>query len=194
MQLIDQNFNTSVLARWYFSYLMSDLMENKNLEEFIQSETNSFDLVIVEAFHQEYTVTMGHKFNAPVINLSSTMIWVSISKWLHVPFTFSYIPDCCIGVMDDMNFLERFKNTITGVIEMYVENYLYLPMMKSLMNKHFTYKGWESRPPLEQMLSNVSLVLINTHYAVGVCRPFTPDVIEVGGMHIKKPKPLPQVR
>lgn len=193
MQLINQNFITSVLSRWYISYFMSSWMENENLKEFIQSETNSFDLVIIEAFHQEYTIAMGHKFNAPVINLSSTMIWVSISKWLHVPSTFSYIPDCCIGVIDDMSFTERLKNTITGVIELYVENYLYMPIMKSILNKHFTYKGWESRPPLEQMLNNVSLLLINTHHAVGVCRPFPSGVIEVGGMHIKEPKPLPQV-
>jgi len=76
---------------------------------------------------------------------------------------------------------------------MYVENYLYMPMMKSTMNKYFTYKEWESRPSLEKMLNNVSLTLMNSHYAVGVCRPYFPGVVEVGGMHIKEPKPLPQV-
>jgi len=76
---------------------------------------------------------------------------------------------------------------------MYVENLLYIPMIKSIMTKHFTYKGWESRPPLEDMLKNVSLTLMNANHAIGICRPTTQGVVEVGGMHIKAPKPLPQV-
>jgi len=76
---------------------------------------------------------------------------------------------------------------------MVVEDYLYIPMMKTKMSKYFTYTGWQSRPTLEQMLNNVSLTLMNAHHAVGVCRPYLPGVIEVGGMHIKEPKPLPKV-
>lgn len=193
MQLIDKNLVTLVMIRWYFSNLLSKLMEHDNIKKLIHSETYSFDLVMVETFLQEYTIAIGHKFNAPVINLSSATMWVSISKWLHVPSTFSYIPDCCIGVTDDMNFVERLKNTITGILEMYVENYLYLPIMKSAMNKYFTYKGWESRPPIEKMLNNVSVTLMNAHYSIGVCRPYPPGIVEVAGMHIKEPKPLPQV-
>lgn len=193
MQLIDKNIITTILIRWFFAGLLSNVMEHHNLKTFIDSETNSFDLIMVETFLQEYTIAIGHKFNAPVVNLSPAMVWTSVSKWLHVPSTFSYIPDCCIGVTDDMNYVERLKNTITGIFEMYIENYLYMPNMKSIMNKHFGYKGWESRPSLEKMLNNVSLTLINAHHAIGICRPYLPGIIEVGGMHIKEPKPLPPV-
>jgi len=148
---------------------------------------------MIETFCQEYTVAIGHKFNAPVINLAPAMIWGSISKWIHVPSTFSYIPDSFVKTANEMSFVERLKNTVTGVMQLYVENYLYLPKMKEIMNKHFIYKNWESRPSLEDMLNNVSLTLTNSHYAIGIPRPYLPGVIEVGGMHIKKPKPLPKV-
>lgn len=193
MQLAEQNMLTTVTGRWSMANFLSASVDNKVVEDLIQSDTNSFDLVLIESFFQEYTVALGHKFNAPVVNLSPVMVWVSMSKWLHVPSTFSYIPDCCIGVRNNMSFVERLKNTFTGALEMYVETYLYIPMIKSIMAKHFTYKGWESRPPLEHMLSNVSLTLMNAHQEIGVCRPYLPGVIEVGGMHIKDPKPLPQV-
>lgn len=167
-------------------------MEHSKIIEFVQSEDNSFDLVMVESFLQEYTVAIGHKFNAPVVNLSPAMVWFSASKWLHLPSTFSYVPDCCIGVTDDMSFVDRLKNTIVGFIEMVVEDYLYIPMMKVVMSKNFAYVGWESRPTLEQMLNNVSLTLMNAYHATGVCRPYLQGVVEVGGMHIKEPKPLPK--
>lgn len=193
MQLSKLNFIHTVLIRWSMANMLSASLDNQIVKDLIQSESNSFDLIIIESFLQEYTVALGHKFNAPVINMASSMPWVSMNKWLHIPSTFSYIPDCCLGTTDDMSFFERLKNTLAGVIQMYVENYLYIPKMKSLMTKYFTYKGWESRPSLEQMLRNVSLTLLNANHAIGVCRPYPPGAIEVGGMHIKEPKPLPQV-
>lgn len=188
------NFITSVQIKWRLGVQLSEtVMSHKIMKEFIQSNSNSFELVLVESFCQEYTVAMGHKFNAPVINLAPATIWGSISKWLHVPSTFSYIPDLCLKSANDMSFIERLKNTITGIMQLYVENYAYLLKMKEVMNKYFRYEGWESRPTLERMLNNVSLTLVNSHHAIGVPRPYLPGVIEVGGMHIKEPKSLPKV-
>jgi len=99
-----------------------------------------------------------------------------------------------LGVTSDMSFTQRLKNTITGVLQLYVENYLYLPKMKEVMDTHFIYKGWESRPSLEDMLNNVSLTLVNSHHAIGISRPYLPGVIDVGGMHIKESKSLSGVR
>lgn len=194
MDLVHLNFFTSVPLKWRLGVQLSELvMSHKNMKKFIRSNAYSFDLVMIETFCQEYSVTIGHKFHAPVINLAPAMVWASISKWLHVPSTFSYIPDSFVKTAKQMSFVERVKNTVTGVMQLYVENYLYVPKIKEIMNKHFVYKGWESRPQLEDMLNNVSLTLTNSHYAVGIPRPYLPGVIEVGGMHIKEPKPLPKV-
>jgi len=194
MELVHMNFVTSVQLKWELGIKLSKtVMSHDNMKKFLQSSSNSFDLVMIETFCQEYTVAMGHKFNAPVINLAPAMLWVSVSKWLHVPSTFSYIPDDCLQTNGDMDFVERLKNTITGLMQSYVENYLYLPKMKEVMDKYITYEGWESRPPLEDMLKNVSLTLVNSNYVIGVARPYLQGVVEVGGMHIQNPKSLPEV-
>nr|ATN96016.1 UDP-glucuronosyl transferase 343A4 [Aphis gossypii] len=193
MELVNMNFITSAQLKWKLGIQLSEtVMSHENMKKFLQSSSNSFDLVMIETFCQEYTVAMGHKFNAPVINLAPAMLWVSVSKWLHVPSTFSYIPDVCLQTAGDMDFVDRLKNTITGLIQSYVENYIYLPKMKEVMNKYITYEGWESRPPLERMLNNVSLTLVNSNYAIGVARPYLQGVVEVGGMHLKTPKSLPE--
>lgn len=188
------NFVTSVISTWGLGEKLSKIMSSEHIQEFVHSNSNSFDLVMVESCFQEYTVTFGHKFNAPVIYLTPTMMWSSVSKWLHVPSSFSYIPNVIFGKAIEMSFVDRLKNTVTGIMQLYVENYFDLPNKKVIMNKHFAYESWESRPSLEQMLNNISLTLVNAHHAIGVPRPYLPGVIEVGGMHIKKAKSLPEVR
>lgn len=193
MELVHMDFITSVQLKWDIGIKMSDLvMSHENMKKFVQSSSDSFDLVMIETFCQEYTVTMGHKFNAPVINLAPAMPWVSNSQWMHVPATFSYIPDTCLKSRSDMGFVDRLKNTITGLMQSYADKYFYLPKMKEAMNTYFKYEGWESRPPLEHMLKNVSLTLVNSNFAIGVARPYLPGIVEVGGMHIKPPSALPE--
>ncbi|XP_060876406.1 UDP-glycosyltransferase UGT4-like isoform X1 [Metopolophium dirhodum] len=190
MEMMNMNFVTSALSVWDIGVKFSEVLTHKSMVDFLQTNSVSFDLVMIETCCQEYTVALGHKFNAPVINLVPAMLWSTNSKWIHVPSTFSYIPNILLGITSDMSFTQRLKNTITGVLQLYVENYLYLPKMKEVMDTHFIYKGWESRPSLEDMLNNVSLTLVNSHHAVGVSRPYLPGVIDVGGMHIKESKSL----
>lgn len=118
MDSIDKNFVTSVFAVWDIGLQFSEVLTHKSMEDFLQTNSNSFDLVIIESCCQEYTVALGHKYNAPVINLAPAMIWSSISKWLHVPSTFSYIPNVLLQTTSNMSFIQRLKNTITGVLQL----------------------------------------------------------------------------
>ncbi|XP_050523821.1 UDP-glycosyltransferase UGT5-like isoform X2 [Daktulosphaira vitifoliae] len=193
MELINMNFFNSNQLKWSLGINVANMiLHHKKIIDFIHAENYTFDLIMVESFVQEYTITLGHKFNAPVINLVPAPLWPSITKWLHLPSTFSYIPDLCARITDKMSFMERIKNVISGIIQLYIENIVYLPEMKKIMHKHFTYKGWETRPSLEAMLKNVSLTLVNGYHVVGLTRPYLPGIIEVGGMHIKPPTKLPR--
>ncbi|VVC33708.1 Hypothetical protein CINCED_3A012882 [Cinara cedri] len=193
MELAQSNFMSSVTLKWQLAVRMSEqVMPHRKMTEFVHSDSGLFDLVMVETFCQEYTVAMGHKYGAPVINLAPAMLWPSVSKWLHVPSTFSYIPYYALDTTDEMGFVDRLKNTVTGAIQLYAESYWYMPKMNVIMDRYLTYAGWESRPSLERMLGDVSLTLVNSHHAIGIARPYLPGVVDVGGMHIKRPKPLPE--
>jgi len=46
----------------------------------------------------------------------------------------------------------------------------------------------------DEMIRNVSLVLVNTHFTSSGPRPLLPNLVEVGGLQVKpKPDPLPEV-
>lgn len=191
MELASHNFLTVVPSLWKMSTsLAKKLISQQDMQNFILSDNYEFDLVMVFPFLQEYGITLGHKYNAPVINLGVSMLWPSNSKWIGEPSTFSYILDQRTGVTDQMSFTERIKNTIIGVYQLFLEDYLYFPIQLEIMNKYFKYRGYESRPSMGDMLKNVSLTLLNAHHSIGVTRPYLPGSIEVAGLHINEPKPL----
>lgn len=46
-------------------------------------------------------------------------------------------------------------------------------------------------PLVEEVLKKTDLILVNTHNVMGYARPNVPLVVEIGGLHIKPYKPLP---
>lgn len=191
MELASHSFLTKVPSLWNLaSFLAPQILSKPIVQNFILSEDYKFDLVMIFAFCQEFSIAMGHKYKAPVINLSVSMLWPSNSKWIGEPSTFAYILDQRTGATDRMSFIERFKNTIIGIYQLFLEDYYYLPLQKDTMNKYLKYKEHESRPPIEDMLKNVSVTLVNAHHSIGATRPYSPGTIEIAGLHLNQPKPL----
>lgn len=49
-------------------------------------------------------------------------------------------------------------------------------------------------PDVAEIAKNISLVLVNQHYSFTGPKPLSNQLIEVGGMHLKTSKPIPQVK
>ncbi len=43
----------------------------------------------------------------------------------------------------------------------------------------------EDTPPIADLIRNTSLVMVNNHFSVNPARPVNPNVINVGGLHLK---------
>lgn len=191
MVLASHSFLTKVPSLWKLTVdLAPKILSKPEVQRFIQSDDLRFDLVMVFSFLQEYSVALGHKYGAPVVNLGVSMLWPSNSKWIGEPSTFSYILDQRTGATDQMSFVERFKNTVIGATQLFLEDYYYLPLQIRNMDAYFRYAGHESRPPIQDMLSNVSVTLLNAHYSIGVTRPYLPGTVEIAGLHVNEPRPL----
>lgn len=48
-------------------------------------------------------------------------------------------------------------------------------------------------PSVSELAKKVSLLFVNSHFAYHGARPLPPQVIEIGGVHIKPERPIPQV-
>lgn len=45
-------------------------------------------------------------------------------------------------------------------------------------------------PDIRDLVQQTSLILVNQHYSLSGAKPLSPAVIEIGGIHIQKPKTL----
>lgn len=65
----------------------------------------------------------------------------------------------------------------------------YLPVLNRIAQKYFNIKTkniWE-------LQNNVDLILANTNPVFHIPKPHVPNYIEIGGLHEREKKPLPQV-
>jgi len=179
---------------WLIWPKFTELTVNKPaVTRLIRSEGLQFHLVLFENFFHECFVAVGHKFRAPVVQLFPSVPNAGAAQWHGNPYDGSYIPDVNSGYSDDMSFVERLTNTAVSFLHTAISSFYYLPKQKDLMNKYFNYTGWETRPSMEDMLKNISLTLINTHFSVGTPRPLVPSYIDVAGMHLEPASTLPKV-
>lgn len=47
-------------------------------------------------------------------------------------------------------------------------------------------------PPAQELMLQVQLIFVGTHSAMGFETPRVPTIVEIGGLHVKEPKPLPK--
>lgn len=93
-----------------------------------------------------------------------------------------------------LSFWERLHNafitwSVVGVC------YYHLHSQQIVMNRYFNYAGWKSRPPIYDLVSNRSLVLVNEESAISYPFPKAPHMKAIGGPNIipGPPKQLPKV-
>lgn len=65
---------------------------------------------------------------------------------------------------------------------------MYLSSQEAIFKRYFEQfqPKRQSLPPLIDLIHNVSLVLINSHPAIHYPRPYVPNMIQIGGIHIKR--------
>lgn len=164
-------------------------LKSENLRKFL-NEQHQFDVVLGELFNSNSFLGLAKKFNAPLIGLSSCyqMPWSNV--WFAQPDHPAYIPNTFMDYSDEMSFFERVEGSVVLVLnKLFYKIFIEKPG-NELSKKYINVDVLEP----ENMFYNISLMLVNTHFTLNRPKPFVPNVIEVGGMHIRKPKQLPSVR
>lgn len=149
-----------------------------------------FDLVIGEIFGSDLTNYLAYRMKVPVINFVTSIALPWISERTGLPDNPAYIPNYFVDYGTNMSFLERAYNTFTLMYEK-IAYYYYCDLPTHRIVQEFF---GEEPPSPEEVNRYTSLVFINSHFSLSHSRPFTPNVIEVGGIHIKEKQNLPQVR
>jgi len=154
---------------------------NKIMEE---KDNPKFDLLIIETMGYGCELYLASKLNLPLILLvSSPMITYEehvISGDIPNPATISHLfADHAIP----KTFVQRFSNTIL------------LGYNMMLFSFDRWIKKYTMNRPYDREINTIqpSLTFMNSHFISDASRPFPPNVIEIGGIHLKPPKSIPNV-
>ncbi|KAF6204142.1 hypothetical protein GE061_002482 [Apolygus lucorum] len=165
--------------------------EDPQIKELLASN-ETYDIVLGEFnLFQELNTVWIHKFNATAITLLALGDFSFANEFNGLPDNPAYVLDFPSTFTDKMNFVERLINTL-DFIGSTALNYYYISLNQGLADELAIYPGWETRPPLARLLSDVALVLVNSHHSVGYAYPKAPHVKEIGGMTLTGSTELPE--
>ncbi|XP_021912896.1 uncharacterized protein LOC110826504 [Zootermopsis nevadensis] len=202
LDLIDNGSNTGFSRQrtgvfgvlnvlFYLNQVVCDRqLQEEGVQKLIHSTDTYFDIVIVEAFFNECFLGFVHKFKAPLIQICTFAGFDYMGHWVGNPNPYSYVPNPILKFNDRMNIWERMINTLVGTFVRLLRNHYYLPGQDAIMRKHFNYSN--NLPSVSAIEHTTSLLLINHHFSIGYPKPLMPNIIQIGGMHVKSPKKLPQ--
>lgn len=93
-----------------------------------------------------------------------------------------------LGLPDKMSYSERLTNTIYSLIEKIGYKFYHLRNQRKLYEKLFP----KATKPFDAIHKSLSVLFANSHVSSSSARPFLPNMIEIGGIHVQPPNPLPK--
>ncbi|XP_018334968.1 UDP-glucuronosyltransferase 2B15 [Agrilus planipennis] len=162
---------------------------NTSVARDLKMSTQKYDLIISEIFGSDCPFGYAYLFDVPVVTLTTSVNLPWGNDRFGNPDNPSYIPNYFLPYLSEMTLWERIWNTVV------VMTAKFRYKQKSLSRSNEAVKNFfgSSTPELEDLIMKYSaLHLVNSHYSINVARPWVPNVIEVGGLHIQDPKPLPE--
>lgn len=156
--------------------------------ELLESE-DRFDLFVTEIFGSECFLAVSHKLGIPSIGVVSSVNLPWVNDMVANPDNPAYVPLYFYPLTQWMNFYERLYNTVMSVV---------------IKASYEVLANWPAQqlaegalgplPSISSMARNFSMILLNSHFSINQVRPWVPQIVEVGGLHIQKPGKLPTVR
>lgn len=159
-----------------------------DVQKLIHSKNEKFDLILTENFNSDCFLGFVYKFSTPFIALTSHQIMPWGYDRMGSPDNPSYISSTFLGLSSKMNFQERVINTIFTNVAKLIYNTAYQWSTQKIVNDAFGV----NIPSLNEIARQTSGYLHNTHYSLHGSKPIVPNVVEIGGIHIGKAKPLPE--
>ncbi|XP_023036168.1 UDP-glycosyltransferase UGT5-like isoform X3 [Drosophila willistoni] len=188
-----ESSNQPILTQLVYYYdicinITKTLLDDPSVQEFTKSK-QSFNAVISEVFLNEAQFGFAEHFNAPLIGLGTFGAISWNTDLVGSPSPPSYIPHALLKFSDHMSLVERVGNLAFLTYEEIFMNLYYLPKQEEVYRKYFP----NNKQDFYDMRKNTALVLLNQHVSLSFPRPYSPNMIEVGGMHInRKRQPLPK--
>lgn len=104
---------------------------------------------------------------------------------------YSFVPHLVLYEYDDhMSFFQRSYNFLFSMFDVLYRRFSYLPKMEAMAKEHFA--GLDGPlPSVADLEKSISMILVNSHFAMVKPRPMMPGIVNIAGAHMKPVQPLP---
>ena len=184
------SFTTFLGAMLHFrsteSIAYHSLMNNTEFKKIFSSK--SVDLIIVDAILQDFCLPLVDHLQVPFVYYSPSTGASFTLTAMGVAQEYANVPSMFGVYNDQMTFFQRMENLLASEIILQVRKIILLRMLDQVIRKDFP-----NARPIEHIERDAKLCLANIHPATAWVRSLPPNVIAVGAMHVRPPKPLPDV-
>uniref|UniRef100_A0A2S2QKD4 UDP-glucuronosyltransferase 2B2 n=2 Tax=Sipha flava TaxID=143950 RepID=A0A2S2QKD4_9HEMI len=175
-----------VFVMYNMAKITEGIFEVPAVRQLLDEPDAGFDLVVAEHFNSDLSLGFAAKYRAPLVLLSSCPLMPWTSSLVGQPQLTAHRPFVFSGLSPRMDLAQRLANTLMAHVSDAVFQLVHRSWSKRVVKKHL---GVDLS--VDEFASNVSLVLVNTHWSINGASATVPSVLEVGGMHMKPSKPLP---
>ncbi|XP_070491097.1 UDP-glycosyltransferase UGT5-like [Chironomus tepperi] len=174
---------------WLFKTDLSDIDATLNYESVqkLLKSKEKFDVCIVELFFIDTYMALAEHHDCILIGFTTFGAVGMIDEITGNVSPTSYVPMVVLGYTDKMTFAERYWNTLYSLYERITFHGVGIPRQDSFYEKHFP----NAKKPYFEMFQSPAIIFQNSHVSTSYPRPYLPSVIEIGGIHVKPAKPLP---
>nr|XP_018907463.1 PREDICTED: UDP-glucuronosyltransferase 2B18-like [Bemisia tabaci] len=188
------------ISKWDLPALMQNFARmakrqflSKQFQEFksrVEAERMKFDLIIVETFFIPWqSVLEPHVGSAPIISMSTVvqdfMGEDAVGSIAHL----SYLPSMFSNYRPNMNLFEKIENWVSD----YIVRNGYLSALEATARSYFNeVYGPGTEKLVDGCWGQVDLILMATNSMYYYPRALTPNVVEIGPLHLKTPEKLPE--
>ncbi|XP_044271143.1 UDP-glucosyltransferase 2-like [Tribolium madens] len=178
-ELDNESLFKNILTTYQYGNIITEVtLKDKGVQQLLHSDEN-FDLVIVEQFFNDAMKGFATQFNAPLVLFSSMGLTEWNKGYMGNPTLPSINAVSYTSYTNQMNFFQRIRNLVGTIFDYCYRKWVFYPIQKEYLEKYFP-----ASINFDKIISNASLMLLNSHFTTSenVLLPY--NMIEIGGFHI----------
>lgn len=183
VQIPAEKFHEVIL--WAGGKGFTEVALNSSQVQKLLHEDNKFDLVISEQFFQEAFYILAHKYNTPLVLVTTYGNCMRHNIASRNPLQLATTVSEFLDLRDPTSFWGRMRNAYFAVYEYFWWRFWFLGENEKLVNKYIPNVP-QPAPSLFEMQKNAALFLVNGHFSFDNPTAYLPNIVEIGGVHLSK--------
>ncbi|XP_073955954.1 UDP-glucosyltransferase 2-like isoform X1 [Choristoneura fumiferana] len=182
--MIDYSFESFQTITAKSGFLVNEhVFESEDVQNFLKQD-HKIDLVITEIFFNEGLYMFAHKYQAPLVLVTTVGNSFKGNYYMRNPLQLSTLFHEYGRASEPLSFLGRFYNMYLCTFDLLMLKFWYFPRQQESALRYFKDLP-QPVPNLEDIAANAALLLLNSHFSIDNPSAYLPNIIEVGGLHIK---------